>query len=228
MKRVDNFVLLTEHMKVPLQVGNRPYTILEGICSASTTKDVRDAGEGKEKIILYTGTLHERFGIGDLIKAFMKIPFKNFRLWVCGSGDQQEYVKRAEKEDERIKFWGYLTKQQISELQSMATVLVNPRKNNELYTKYSFPSKTVEYLSTGIPVVAYKLDGIPDEYDKYINYVNGDSIDDLTSVLISVCQLDVETRKEMGRKGADFVLREKNNVVQAKKVLDFINQNTRV
>ena len=38
---------------------------------------------------------------------------------------------------------------------------VNPRQNNEEFTKYSFPSKTMEYLASGVPVVAYKLDGIP-------------------------------------------------------------------
>lgn len=43
-----------------------------------------------------------------------------------------------------------------------ADVLVNPRQNDDEYTKYSFPSKNIEYLMTGNAVMAYMLDGIPE------------------------------------------------------------------
>ena len=63
---------------------------------------------------------------------------------------------------------GQVSLNEARALQKTADVLVNPRLNEGEYTKYSFPSKTMEYLSTGRPVVCYKLDGIPDEYDKHL------------------------------------------------------------
>mgnify|MGYP003303651866 CR=1 FL=1 len=44
-------------------------------------------------------------------------------------------------------FTGKIDRSQVLALQRSATVLVNPRRNNEEYTKYSFPSKTMEYLA---------------------------------------------------------------------------------
>lgn len=86
---------------------------------------------------------------------------------------------------------------------------MNPRQNNEEFTKYSFPSKTMEYLSSGIPVVAYKLDGIPDEYDQYIQYVADDSIESLKKKLVEVCEMTREERQELGNIGRNFVLMKK-------------------
>ena len=110
-------------------------------------------------------------------------------------------------------------------LQKQATVLVNPRQNNEEFTKYSFPSKTMEYLASGVPVVAYKLDGIPDEYDEYIRYVPDNSPETLAKVLMEVCELSGEERQGLGEKARKFVLVEKNKVAQTKRILDFIENN---
>ena len=101
--------------------------------------------------------------------------------------------------------------------------MVNPRQNNEEFTKYSFPSKTMEYLSSGIPVVAYKLDGIPDEYDQYIQYVADDSIESLKKKLVEVCEMTREERQELGNIGRNFVLMKKNSTIQVRKIREMID-----
>ena len=45
---------------------------------------------------------------------------------------------------------------------------MNPRSADAEYTKYSFPSKTIEYLATGVPVVMNRLPGIPEEYEYFV------------------------------------------------------------
>ena len=107
-------------------------------------------------------------------------------------------------------------------MQTEVTVLVNPRQNNEEFTKYSFPSKTMEYLSSGVPVVAYKLDGIPDEYDEYLNYVEDNSAEALANKLIEICEMTQEERNAIGSKGQKFVLENKNAIAQTKRIVEFI------
>ena len=126
------------------------------------------------------------------------------------------------KDDSRISFLGQLPRNEVIEWQKKATVLVNPRQNNEEFTKYSFPSKTMEYLSSGIPVVAYKLDGIPDEYDQYIQYVADDSIESLKKKLVEVCEMTREERQELGNIGRNFVLMKKNSTIQVRKICEMI------
>lgn len=221
MERVDKFVLLTEQMKEPLRLNGRPYTVVEGICSNDISENVPNTAE-KEKIILYTGTLHRKFGVANLLKAFAMIENSNYRLWLCGSGDAQDEIEKAAREDARIKFFGYVDKKTVKDLQNKATLLVNPRQNNDEFTKYSFPSKTMEYMLSGKPVLMYKLDGIPNEYDKYLYYFDGDEIEQITEKIIEICEKpDYELRK-FGKKAQEFVSKEKNPYCQAKKIINLL------
>ncbi len=216
---VDSFVLLTKQMADYMNI-NQPFMVMEGISTNSKPIEAKESDSIKR--ILYTGTLHKKFGIMNLIEAFKTIDSPDYRLVICGIGDSEDEIKKAADLDSRIDFKGQLKREDVLSLQKEATVLVNPRPNNEEFTKYSFPSKNLEYLSSGIPLVAYKLDGIPDEYDEYINYVPDDSPESLAKVIQGICDLPVDERKEMGIRARNFVLEEKNNVKQTKRILDFI------
>ena len=219
---IDGFVLLTEQMADNLHI-NKPYCVMEGISTAT-----EDFGEkqidyhSKIKVILYSGTLHKRFGVMNLVNAFEKIESSEYNLVLCGSGDSEAEIIKAAARDPRIHFCGQLPRKEILELQKTATVLVNPRQNNEEFTKYSFPSKVMEYLSSGIPVVAYKLDGVPLEYEDYLFYVEGDAISDLSRKLIEVCEMNPSDRRKHGEKGREFVLNQKNSIVQTSKILRMV------
>ena len=144
------------------------------------------------------------------------------KLLICGFGQAEERIKLFMESDSRILFLGRIDRSDAISLQRKATILVNPRQNNEEFTKYSFPSKTMEYLASGVPLVAYKLDGIPDEYDKYINYVPDNSSEALALTLSELLKISDDERTQKGLEAKDFVLKNKNRKVQAKKILDFI------
>jgi glycosyltransferase involved in cell wall biosynthesis len=78
-----------------------------------------------------------------------------------------------------------------------ADVLVNPRQNDEAYTKYSFPSKNIEYLLSGNPVVAYMLDGVPEEYRKFMSIVPDDGVDSLKDTILAA-QKSVAAAEALG------------------------------
>ena len=118
-----------------------------------------------------------------------------------------------------------MPKSEVAALQTQCDVLVNPRTDEGEYTKYSFPSKTMEYLASGVPVVAYKLDGIPDEYDAYLNYVEDNSAESLAQKLTQICNMDDAARAEMGKRGAAFVQENKNARTQTQRICDFINNH---
>lgn len=224
IKCIDYYILLTKYMADYLKI-EKPFCVLEGIATKVEKSEFKKDSEFEnQKVIMYTGTLHKKFGILNLVKAFQKIEKDNYKLIICGIGDSEKEIKKAAKLDNRIKFLGQLPRNEILRLQSKATVLVNPRQNTEEFTKYSFPSKTLEYLSSGIPVIAYKLDGIPDEYKKYLCYVKDNSIETFTKKIIEICELDYKKWKEIGDKGKEFVFTQKNSVAQTKKIVDLLER----
>lgn len=216
MNRVDRFVLLTEQMKEPLGVGNRPYVVMEGIYGLPQKYS---PVTHRKRAILYSGRLNARYGVQNLLDAFSKLEDDGVELWLCGSGEMEAAIKAAAENDHRIKFLGFQSQENVWKMQREVSLLVNPRQNNEAFTKYSFPSKTTEYLDSGTPVLMYKLDGIPDEYDAHLHYVDGESADDLTSALEAVMNADFTELEQKAKRAQQFILNEKNAVVQAAKIL---------
>lgn len=221
LSAVDSFVLLTQHMAEYMKLY-QPYCVMEGISTAQS-EFPGPVYDNKIKTVFYSGTLHRKFGVLHLVKAFQQIDCSDYRLVLCGTGDCESEIKAAAKQDNRIQYCGQLPRVEVLKLQTQATVLVNPRQNNEKYTKYSFPSKNLEYLSSGIPLVAYKLDGIPDEYDDYILYVEDDRVESLSQKIIEVCQKTSQERWDIGTKARSFVTEQKNEFVQTRKILDWLN-----
>ncbi len=218
---IDRFVLLTEQMAEKLKI-RAPFVVMEGIAPDENveTDDSYTRKYKGSKYVFYSGTLNYKFGIGVLLEAFSLLKDDDVKLLICGFGEAEVAINNAK--DDRIVFLGRLDRSAVLSLQRSATVLVNPRQNNEEFTKYSFPSKTMEYLAAGVPVVAYKLDGIPDEYDAFLQFVSGNSPQELANCLQNLLALSAEERYRIGNKGKEFVLNKKNCVVQAKKILDFI------
>lgn len=217
---VDGFVLLTKYMKDALGIGEN-YVVVEGIATDSFGRIDYDAKIFTgNRCILYTGTLNKKYGILNLIEAFKMIPYENYRLILCGSGDSERQIREKTLADKRIIYKGLICREEALRLQQEATVLVNPRLNNEEYTKYSFPSKTLEYLCSGTPVIAYKLDGMPDEYDDYIHYVGDDSPASLREKIIEICESDRKERLAFGERAREFMLEYKNKKIQTKKIIE--------
>lgn len=219
--RVDRFVVLTEQMCKPLHIGNRPWVCVEGICSLQ--QEVPKIQIDK-KAILYSGTLHYQYGIKNLLDAFEGIKNTETELWICGSGEAEKEIKLLAQKDSRVKFFGFCTQEEVTQLRARASILVNPRTNEGEYTKYSFPSKTMEYMASGKPVVMYKLDGIPDEYDKYLNYamISNPQFLGLQATITDV--LNNYGRAVLKAISArEFLLKKKNSKIQAQKILRLMN-----
>lgn len=167
MECVDSYVLLTEYMKEHLPVGDKPYRVAEGIIEKFPELQ-EPVVTGKEKYVVYTGKMFERFGVKVLIDGFRKLKNPDYRLVLCGKGDCESYARSAQEQDPRIMFLGQVTPEEALSWQSRASALVNPRNVVEEYTRYSFPSKNIEYLLSGKPVVGYFLEGMPQVYQDFI------------------------------------------------------------
>lgn len=219
---IDCFVLLTEQMASYMKI-TQPYCVVEGIAPETEEAPVLAAEDPGIKTIFYSGTLHKQFGILNLLEAFSEIKEENYRLVICGIGDAQSEIQAAAEKDKRIRYMGQVPRKDALRLQKAATVLVNPRQNVGEYVKYSFPSKNLEYLQSGRPLVAYKLDGIPDEYDDYIFYVSDNTVGALRNRLLEICENandDAIIRKCSAAK--DFVSRCKNAKKQTAVIADML------
>ncbi|MBO5232139.1 MAG: glycosyltransferase family 4 protein [Clostridia bacterium] len=216
-----NYIFLTEQMNAMLNRKNRPYVVVEGVADGIAENLIYKKSE--KKICMMAGLLEDEFGVGFLIDSFKKADVENAELIFYGKGTSVEYIEEENKKDERIKYAGQLTNAEIIEKEKTATLLINPRPPVGQWTAYSFPSKNIEYISSGTPLVAFKLAGIPDEYDEYFYKIPSNESDEFAKTLKELLNKPDKELIEFGARAQKWVLENKNPKIQAEKILKIFN-----
>ena len=218
-KYVDGYVVITQQMAKAIS-ENKPYRVIEEICTEEFPL-VNNKNSNKVKVI-YAGLLFVKFGVIKLLDAFSLIDDDEFELLLCGVGEVEEVIKERALKDNRIHFLGQLKREELLEMMSTCNVIVNPRENVGEFTKYSFPSKNLEALSSGIPFIGYKLDGIPDEYDEYINYPTDCTVEALAKEIYRVGKTDADKAIKKAEQAKTWVHINKNCTTQGNKILELV------
>lgn len=220
LKKIDGYVLLTKYMREWFDWSIN-YTVIEGI-SLRTKKDLDCIqSKQKEKVILYAGMIEEKYGVLDLVKAFMRIDNPEWILELYGNGSTLSHIEKLAYNDKRIKVKGNVPNEQIIKRQQEVSLLVNPRNDSNEFTKYSFPSKIIEYMGSGTPMLGYKLSGMPDEYLPFF-FLLEPGIDGMAKSIQQVISLSDEERAMMGRKALEFIISKKNAKKQCEKIISLI------
>ena len=157
-----------------------------------------------------------------LVDAFMLTTDSRFRLVLCGSGVLREYVEKAALSDKRIVYKGRVSHDEVVRLQRNSTMLINPRRPNGGITKYSFPSKTMEYMSSLTPMIGYHLEGIPEEYYQYMYTPKDLTQKSLAECINQTLSLPLSVLQEKADAAFKFVAENKNSVAQVQRMIDFL------
>lgn len=222
---VDSFVLLSKYMKDILPVGNKKWTVVEGIFNNIQDDIIPNSRnfDLKLRYIFYSGTLAKRYGVLNLVEAFCMLKDPNYRLVICGAGNAENEIIDYARRDNRIQFMGQIPRIEVLKLQRQASLLVNPRTPEGEFTKYSFPSKTMEYLVAGVPVLLYKLPGIPEEYYQYCFALEDLGVEALANKITDILSLNIDVLEDIGSKARKFIIDKKTPIAQCEKVVELIN-----
>ncbi|HPN03975.1 MAG TPA: hypothetical protein PLH76_08155, partial [Rectinema sp.] len=61
------------------------------------------------------------------------------------------------------------------------------------------------------------------EYEPYIYFFDDESIEGIKKKIIEICEKSQEELNEFGKKAAEFIHTQKNEIVQTKKIIEFIS-----
>lgn len=217
----DYHVLLTKYMEDIIKVKNG--IVIDGIINSNNNITL-SKGNNSNRVIMYAGALSQEYNIDILLRTFHKFNNKRFQLWFCGKGGMEGEIVKACEKDSRIKYLGFLDKKSLQILEEKVSFYINPRSNSGIFTKYSFPSKNLEYMLAGKPVICCKLDGMSDEYNGLFLYLEEMSERSILEMLGYLEKLSEEEICKLGNKGREYVLKYKNRRVQTKKFLDFVQE----
>ena len=220
IRHCTDYVFLTEAMNQRLNPKGKPYVILEGHADIS----MREYPASLEKkthprVCLYAGAISKQYGLDKLIEGFRMADIPNAQLHLYGYCDFEDEVREAAAKNGSIFYGGLLMNHEVVQKEQEATLLVNPRPTHEEFVKYSFPSKTMEYMASGTPVMTTVLPGMPKDYYPHVFLLEQETAEGIADKLTEVLSLSDEELFEKGQAAKEFILTTRNNVVQAAKII---------
>jgi glycosyltransferase involved in cell wall biosynthesis len=226
IKKIDGFILFAEGMRERLPIEKKPYIVMEGILSIDYEKYLNKIYVKKyhltKKIIMISGNLNKDSGVYLLLDAFSEIDDDNYELWITGTLEDNISLDKYYEKDSRIKYFGYIESYDtFLELQSKADVFVAMVPPSNPKSKYFFPSKIMEYLITGAPVIAFKLECIPKEYYNHIFFFDNENIESIVYKIKYVCNLSAELKSKMAIDRYDLI-KLKTKEAQGARVIQLI------
>ena len=183
-----------------------PHALKDGYVEKSReeSKRIRDKYlfDKNEKLILYVGRLSKEKGLIELIEAFKRLrrECKDVRLIVAGSGDFGKYLTYSNPCWTQIIFMGFLSKDQLEELYTIADVGVVPSLHEELgYV-------AIEMMMRNLPIICSNATGLLEvtakgKCGKLVDWTVENRIDSLMKVLLEWyrCPKVYQYYRDMGR-----------------------------
>jgi len=225
MKKYDLYMLLTDEMSRVVNPHNKPYIVIEGMVDPSSLPAGNDiARKARPPVILFAGALFEKYGLRMLAEGFLKSGV-DAEMHFYGAGEMERELEALSRKYDNIRFFGVVPNGEILRAELSATLLVNPRFSHEEYTKYSFPSKNMEYMMSGTPVLTTALPGMPEEYRQYVYILENETAGGMAHALMEIMSKPGSKLHDTGLKAQRFVAEHKNYKAQMGKVAAFIKGN---
>ena len=221
-KKFDGYICFSEPQMEHLN-KNKPHVVMEGFVDASLI-DAVGASEKHPNRIIYAGGLMYRYGIKELVDGFIMANIPEAELYIYGKGEAEEYIK--DKESSRVYYGGCLSRNEVIAEEKGAFILVNPRPTKDEYSRCSFPSKLMEYMATGTPVLTSRLGCIGEEYFDKMNFIEEVTSEGIAEA-VRRCFDNREKITERAKHAEKYIKEYKNVDYQAGVIIDFIQKERR-
>ncbi len=164
VRKATAIIALSAGLLKAFNVEEKPNLITEGF--------VEEMASGKTSFpknsyIYFGGALSPRYGVQDLIDAYKEVK-PDYDLIIAGHHEKTNLPMNA---NSRIHFLGQLSKTQNYLLEENAALLVNPRPYDEALDRESVPSKVLEFLSSGSPVLSTRHTKLQELFPNDVNWI---------------------------------------------------------
>ena len=158
--------------------------------------------------IIFSGAMYHHRGIDVLLESVSKVTKKipDSKFVLLGDGPEMEELKKmvyGKEISKNVIFKGWVDRNEIPKYLSESSIGIGPLRNTEV-TRHALPIKVLEYMASGLPILAIK-DTLPEDVLK--NDENGFFVTDSVELSKKIIKLleDNELRRKMGEKSKKMV-----------------------
>jgi glycosyltransferase involved in cell wall biosynthesis len=205
---------------------NKPSLVFPGIVNSDLVEHLSKASpldtSSREFTIVYAGGLSKAYGVDRLLSAIAMIKEKRVCLKLFGRGELEEKIKALAESLDCIQYGGFIGSDKLIPELCSADLLINPRPTQDAFAVMSFPSKLIEYLAIGSPVLTTRIASIPDSYKPYFFFIDDESEEGIRESILRVINMDFAYREKHALQGQEFIQTEASEMAVGNKIAGFI------
>lgn len=225
LKRMTGVIALSKYLAVNY-APKTPSLVFPGIANKDLLIKLKTLHSINKKntvfTVAYAGGLNEIYGINSLINAVQNYTSTPIILKLYGRGDQEDLIISISRTNANVVYKGFLEQEKLIPELLNADLLINPRPSKGNVSIESFPSKLIEYLALGKPVLTTKLQSIPNEYQHLFYYINDESPMGIAKAIDFVANLSKDEIINFGLKSKKFITSNATEEVIGKKIKKFL------
>ncbi len=219
------------HMVVAASIADdflsgRSVCLLEGGIAAdrfaSSGEAPASSGDDRFRIVL-AGSLESYNGL-RLVEGAMRMLPEDYELVIAGTGSLDGLAREWADRDPRIRFLGFLPFEEVLDLYQSAHLLLNARITKAIDTRYFFPSKLMELLASGTPVLSTCTGHVESEYGHVLYLLRDETPEALAARIEEIRGVADDERRELGRRAREFMLTEKTWHRQGERLADYLRR----
>lgn len=151
------------------------------------------------------GTLEPYNGVREFLDAAEALAGAGMRFRIAGHGSLAAEVTRRAAACEAIDYVGALELRRMGEFYGSCDLLVNWRATRSLDLRYVFPSKILELLASGVPVLSTRMGGTLSGFGGHMWLSEDESADALVAGVRRAAEVGREQLRAMGEEAAAFM-----------------------
>lgn len=219
LQKTDGVVVLTKALADDFATGV-PYCVSEGI--APELPLLPSISRSGRFVAMYAGGLSEEYGVRLILDCLPYLP-GGIEVWLFGRGPLLREVEETAAKWPSLRCFGFRSRKEVVARTAEATVMLNPRLSSAWFVRYSFPSKILECLASGTALLSTRLPTIPEDYNRYVYWLDDESPAGLARRLVELRELGNEALRQRGLLAREFVREYKSEAAQGRRIWSFVS-----
>ena len=219
---LSGYIAMTSGLNDLYNERSRASLILEGV-NESKYKEFDTKKYGK--YIFYNGSLEEKYGVYDLIKAFNELNREDLKLVITGYHNFEESkFSSAIMGNPNIIHLGMLDADKILSLENGAVMNVNPCPYTEDFDRYLIPVNMLDYLASNTITVSVKNNKLQKYFDEDCIWVNSSDEEDLVNGMKKALDMKKDEKNKIVKKATMDMNKNYSMAIVNKKIILFLKQ----
>jgi len=164
--------------------------------------------------VVYAGGVSAAYGVDRLLDAARLLPDIDFVI--VGKGDQVDRIV-ADAAPNVISV-GFVPPDQLARHLLAGDLLINPRPSDADFARNSFPSKLLEYVATGRPVLTTQISSIPAAISGCFHYIEDETPEGIARAISSVQMRPVAELMVLAHQSREIVTEEYSEAAIGRKL----------